>query len=193
MALWDLINAARERYLEAYRQTLRAQRPRLDQLTPEVLAAANGADHVPDAYRLFRVDLVWQEQGQPRVGALDGGPMTVRVPSVTDYPDDRRVTVTALRWDDCVFRASPGLDDGAPLRSWLGQWMDRADQNPVDPDGLHGAVHSMTPPQRQPDGSTLHVVDFGSAPPEAFTSLIATFFGAGTTHITIGDDTENPT
>jgi hypothetical protein len=121
------------------------------------------------------------------VGALDAGAAGVGGMCDTLYPDGQRVGVLFLRWDDCEFQCSPASDVTEPLVAWLRQWSDPTDANPLDADGLRGAVHSVTPPQRSPDGSTVDfAVDFGSAPPEAFVALVAALFGCGVRSIQVG-------
>lgn len=179
--------SAREGYVGAYRQTIQRQRKQLRKLQVEALVAPAGAEHVPEGFRSFRADLLWQQDGKPMVGALDAGDAGVGGMCDTVYPDGQRVGVLFLRWDDCEIQCSPAVDVSAALVEWLGKWSDRAEANAVDPDGLRGAVHSATPPQRSPDGSVVgFAVDFGSAPPEAFTALLAALFACGVTSIQVG-------
>lgn len=187
MTLWQVITSAREGYVGAYRTALAEQRKALRDLQPEALVTPAGAEHVPEPYRSFRADLLWQQDGKPMVGALDVGSAGVGGMCETVYPDGQRVGVLFLRWDDCEFHCTPSVDISAALVEWLRQWSDRANANPADLDGLRGAVHSATPPQPAPDGSTVaFAVDFGSAPPETFTTLLATLFGCGVMSIQIG-------
>ncbi|MDQ3439066.1 MAG: hypothetical protein M3478_01795 [Planctomycetota bacterium] len=187
MTLWEVITSARDGYVAAYREAIRQQRRKLRDLHIEALVTPNGAEHVPEAFRSFRADLLWQQDGKPMVGALDAGAAGVGGMCDTVYPDGQRVGVLFLRWDDCEFQCTPAIDVSDALTTWLLQWSDRGEANPVDADGLRAAVHSATPPQRSPDGSTrVFAVDFGSAPPEAFVALIAALFGFGVTSIQVG-------
>ncbi|HEV2292570.1 MAG TPA: hypothetical protein VGR35_01865 [Tepidisphaeraceae bacterium] len=187
MTLWEVITSAREGYLGAYRQALREQRKKLPALQVEALVAPAGAEHVPEQFRWFRADLLWQQEGKPMVGALDVGDAGVGGMCDTVYPDGQRVGVLFLRWDDCEFRCAPAVDVNAALVEWVGKWADRAQSNQPDADGLHAAVHSATPPQRSSDGSFVRfAVDFGSAPPEAFTALLSALFGCGVSSIQVG-------
>ena len=105
----------------------------------------------------------------------------------TSYPDGQEVSVLFLRWDDCEFHCSPAADVSTALGAWLDEWGDRAGKHGIDRDGLRSAAHSVTPPQNAPDGKTMgFAVDFGSAPAEAFTALIATLFANGVTRIQVG-------
>ncbi len=187
MTLWEVITSAREGYVGAYRQTVQQQRKKLRDLQPESLVTPAGAEHVPEEFRSFRADLLWQQDGKPMAGALDAGDAGVGGMCDTSYPDGQTVGVLFLRWDDCEFHCAPAVDINTALVAWLGKWADRAEANVADADGLRSAVHSATPPQRSPDGSVVaFAVDFGSAPPEAFTALLAALFGCGVTSIQVG-------
>jgi hypothetical protein len=189
LTLWELITSVREQYLDFYRQTLQAQRPRLSGLAAEaLLTVSNAPEDVPADYRTFRADMMWDVDGKPQIGALDGkslasGPGCDPV----TYPDGRQLRVARMRWDDCEFYAAPAVDADSAIRAWLMQWQDRAGSNPADDDGFHATVHSITPPGKSPDGNLIgFAVDFGTAPPEAFTSLVSALFGCGVTAIQIG-------
>jgi hypothetical protein len=187
LTLWEVITSAREGYVGAYRQALRQQRGRLQGLQPEALVTPAGAEHVPEEFRSFRADLLWQQDGKPMVGALDVGDAGVGGMCETVYPDGQRIGVLFLRWDDCEIHCAPAVDVSAALAEWLGTWTDRAEASGKDADGLRSVVHSATPPQRAPDGSAIaFAVDFGSAPPEAFTALLASLFGCGVTSVQVG-------
>ena len=183
MTLWELITAVREQYVELYRQTIRHHGPTVQNLMAEPLVRAEVPDAVPVDYRVFRPDLVWTADDKPQVGGL--APMVPIVPqglSIT-YPDGQQLSVIRFAWDDCAIIVSPPPTTDAPILAWLREWRDRVGVSP-DGDGLLSAVHSMTPPRT--DGtSVLLVVDFGSAAPEAFTSLIAALLAGGVKDIRI--------
>ncbi len=178
---------AREGYVGAYREAVRQQRKKLRDLQNEQLVTPQGVEDVPEEFRSFRADLLWQQDGRPMVGALDAGDAGVAGMCDTSYPDGQTVGVLFLRWDDCEFHCTPAVDVSAALIAWLREWMDHSETRAADPDGLHAVVHSATPPQRSPDRSTVaFAIDFGSAPPEAFTALVAALFGCGVRSIQVG-------
>ena len=187
MTLWEVITAAREGYLSALRRALREQREKLPNLRSEEWVTPPGAAHVPEPFRSFRADLIWEEGGKTMVGALDAVAAGVGGMCTTTYPGGEEVSVLFLRWDDCEFHCEPAVDVSATLAGWLDEWGDRAATHGIDPDGLRSAAHSVTPPQRSEDGNTIgFAVDFGSAPAEAFTALVATLFAASVTRIQVG-------
>ena len=187
MTLWEVITSAREGYLGAYRQIIRQQREKLSDLRAEELVTPFGAEHIPEAFRSFRADLLWRQDDKPMVGAIEMGAAGVGGMCATTYPDGQEVSVLFLRWDDCEFHCAPPVDVISALGEWLGEWIDRADAHGVDADGLRSAVHSATPPQRSDGGNMVgFAVDFGSAPAEAFTALLAALFAAGVTTIQVG-------
>ncbi len=182
-----MITSAREGYVGAYRQAIRQQRKKLRNLETEVIVTPAGAEDVPDEFRSFRADLAWKQGGKPMVGAFDVGDAGVGGMCDTAYPEGQTLGVLFLRWDDCEFHCAPAVDVSAALVAWLLNWSDRAGTNNVDSDGLRGVVHSVTPPQRSSDRSTVaFAIDFGSAPPEAFTALVAALLGCGVTSIQVG-------
>lgn len=189
MTLWEVITSAREGYVGAFRRAIREQQGKLRDLSTEVWVTPQGAEHVPAAYRSFRADLLWQreEDGAPMVGAFDAGAAGVGEMCATTYPEGQELSVLFLRWDHCEFQCTPAVEVGDALATWLSEWGDRADGHGTDTDGLRSAVHSVTPPERSPDGSAIgFAVDFGSAPREAFTALIATLLACGVTRIQVG-------
>ncbi len=178
---------AREGYVGAYRQAIRQQRKKLRDLQTEQLVTPQGVEDVPEHFRSFRADLLWQQDGKAMAGALDAGDAGVGGMCDTTYPDGQTVGVLFLRWDDCEFQCNPAVDVSAALIAWLREWGDRPEKSAADPDGLRSVVHSVTPPQRSPDRSTIaFAIDFGSAPPEAFTALLAALFGCGVMSIQVG-------
>ena len=187
MTLWEAITAAREGYLAAFRAAIREQRSKLRDLRTEEWVTPPGAEDVPEAFRSFRIDLLWQQDGKPMAGAFDAAAAGIGGMCTASYPDGQEVSVLFLRWDDCEFHCSPRLDLAPALTRWFGEWNDRAGRHGVDRDGLRSAVHSITPPGVSAGRSAVvFAVDFGSAPAEAFTSLIATLFAAGVTRIQVG-------
>lgn len=189
MTLWEVITSAREGYVGTFRRAIREQRGKLRGLQTETWVTPQGAEHVPAAFRSFRADLLWtrDEDGAPMVGAFDAGPAGVGEMCSTTYPDGQELSVLFLRWDDCEFQCSPAVEVGDALGSWLNEWGDRADGHGIDAEGLRSAAHSVTPPERSPDGSMIgFAVDFGSAPREAFTALVATLLACGVTKIQVG-------
>ena len=188
MTLWDVITSTREQYLEGYRTTLRQQRDAKADFAVELpVMAQGGPAELPEDYRVFRVDFIWRENGQARVGVFQAGEHAIGGACQTEYPDGQVVRVVNLRWDDCEFRCAPAANVDGPLREWLKRWSDREGNKQADEDGLSSVVHSTTPPQSSPDGKLFgFAVDFGSAPPEAFTALVATLFAAGVREIRVG-------
>jgi hypothetical protein len=179
MTLWEIITTARERYLSAYRATLREQRGKLPNLRPEVLVRPHGVEDVATEYTTFRVDLMWGDEHRPQVGKLDADRLSLDGSShVTEIPGGSRLSVESFAWDECEMRLSPPLKDDAALREWCVRWTDRAEQNTPDEDGLRSAVHAIAPPSTT-DGETLLYIDFGSAPPDAFTTLLALLVADG--------------
>lgn len=190
MTLWELISAVRERYVEVYRATIRQHGPTVQRLIAEPLVRAEGGETVPVDYLVFRADLIVTVNDQPQAGALAPMPPVDTPGLVVNYPDGQQLSVQRFAWDDCVMIMQPPPTTDEPILQWLRTWRDRAGETP-DADGLVGAVHSLTPPRT--DGTSLLLVaDFGSAPPEAFTALIAALLKSGIREIRITTTPQTP-
>lgn len=180
VSLWQTITTAREGYLAAYRATLRQKRGTLMNLCPEVLVRPHGVEQIPAVYATFRVDLMWGDERSPEVGKLDADHLVIEgPPRVIQCPDGSRLSIESFAWDQCELHLSPPLMDDTALREWCLRWMDRAESNPPDEDGLHSVVHAVAPPDHTRAGETSLFVDLGSAVPDAFTSLLSVLVAGG--------------
>ena len=70
------------------------------------------------------------------------------------------------------------------LAEWCTHWLDVSESNPTDQNGLLGAIHSVTNPERRGD-ATFFSVDFGTAQVAAVEALLKVLVGAGASDIRI--------
>ena len=74
----------------------------------------------------------------------------------------------------------------APLADWFAQWFGAADDDPAarDEDGLRGVAHFISDPEPI-EGGRAFEVDLGSAPVEAFVSLLDACVALGARRVTV--------
>jgi hypothetical protein len=83
------------------------------------------------------------------------------------------ISIAPFVWDHATVSIR-GLPEGTswePLRQWFLQWFDIEDEDPLNEEGLYGVVHYLSDPEAVSGGSAI-TIDFGSAPIEAFDSLM---------------------
>lgn len=130
-----------------------------------------------------RVDLAREGDGTVMVDAD-------RSVSFEPFSLDRGLllTVHPFGWDylSCsVDRAAS--DVGPSLREWYLSWFDTEDRNEPDSTGLFGVVHFASDPAPTGSGCSFFL-DLGSAPVDAFDSLVASMSQAGVTAMTVSRD-----
>jgi hypothetical protein len=82
-----------------------------------------------------------------------------------------QVSVSPFIWDYAKVSIVGPVDDWTPIKDWFFRWFDPDDQNSLTEEGLYGVVHYMSDPVVE-EGVISITVDFGSAPTEAFFSLL---------------------
>lgn len=98
------------------------------------------------------------------------------------------VSLQSFGWDDCPVSFSHADFPWGDLQEWIALHIDRHGQFPADASGLHGVIHSVSPPETRGARHYLYV-DFGSAPVDAVTDLIELLTTRGATRVTIGHPT----
>ncbi|MCA9645816.1 MAG: hypothetical protein H6718_19180 [Polyangiaceae bacterium] len=82
------------------------------------------------------------------------------------------VRVEAFGWDYAEILADvPESADLSPLQEWFMSWFDAEDASTPDETGLYRVVHFMSDPEYD-DHRLAFIVDFGSAPVDAWVSLM---------------------
>lgn len=176
----------REHYLLAYRKFLADNTPRIGDLSPETLIFLPGPEDVPEPHRLFRPDAVWRgTDGQPQIARIDA-PSPPIVPPTTLDAGGTPVSLYPFAWDDCPVSFSHPDFPWPDLHNWLYLHIDRHAQFPADPSGLHGVIHSVSPPESRGSRHYLYV-DLGSAPVSALADLIDLLTSRGATRIAFGN------
>lgn len=175
----------REQYLRAYRQALAEHRTRVPELSAEVLVLVAGTEEYPEHHRLLRPDAIWRgADGQPAVAHVEA-PANAAFQPVQVDANGVQVMIYSLPWDDCPLSFSHPAFAWPEFVDWLTLWIDRHGQFPADEHGLHGVIHSVSPPETRGNRHYLHI-DFGSAPVSALAELIELLTKRGATRIAFG-------
>ena len=178
------IESARDEYLSFYRATVRQYRGFKRDLVPELLILLNGPPEWPEMHRLWRGDLFWKEDGNPKPGAVELNP-PAEAPPVTITPaSGLRVTVDPFVWHWCQLFTDHS-PSGETLNQWFHKWIDDAEEMSPDEFGLSGVIHQMTPVDQLSD-CYVFTVDFGSAPTQAFLELLDVLAGSGVSQVRVG-------
>ena len=178
-----LIETARSDYLDFYLSSLQQYRNTVPDLVPELLILLNGPPEWSEMHRLFRSDLIWKQDGQPKPGAVELNPPAPAPPQSTTH-SGISITIDPFVWHWCQFLTdiSPA---GDALNDWFHKWIDDAETMTSDDTGLTGVIHQMTPVDPLHD-AFMFSVDFGSAPVAAFDELLGVFSNCGITQLRIG-------
>jgi hypothetical protein len=180
------ISDLRDQYLRAYRQYLADNRPKLPDLTPELLALVGTAEDVPEHHRLLRPDAVWRgDDGKPAFARIEPPPLPTFPPIHLTAANNTQITVHPFPWDDCALSFSHPAFPWPKLADWITLHIDRHGQFPPDDAGLHGVIHSCSAPESRGSRHYLYL-DFGSAPASAVVELIDLLATHGATRVTIG-------
>lgn len=171
----EVITEARERYISKYRKLIETS-SKLPSSAPEVIFATPEAEeHLIGG--ITRADFIEKRE--------DGIHVTYQTaPNVSIEPteywlnDGQKLMLKPFAWNDVEIHCDR-FDFRAPaFSSWCTRWLDPNEHFSQDEYGLSGVVHSVTKPQLQEDIAYFSV-DFGSAPVEAFESLMDALYNSG--------------
>jgi hypothetical protein len=160
------IEPVRALYLEQFRRVVSATANA--QLEP-ALRNSDGALATDGKLRLpYRPDLL-PRSGGPSI-TIDA-PERARIQPCATHYGSTQISVAPFSWDGA--NVSVLGDDGnwVPARQWFYRWFDPEDKNVLNEEGFHGVVHFMSDPEAIKGGASV-TIDFGSAPIEAFDSLL---------------------
>ncbi|WP_152604043.1 hypothetical protein [Methylotenera sp. N17] len=184
-ALHDIAQAERDFYISGYLDSYKKfSSDKEGKSILELLVRPNQMPW-PDPYAQVRVDMLSNlnnevkatryEQEHP-VKNFKVSSFTVNSMNVDLYP---------FVWNRVEFRSTYTPKNIQLLTDWTTKWMDLEDKNPVDKNGLSGAIHSVTYPSSN-NSFWYFMVDFGSAPTQSLDELLAVLSSMGVTNITVG-------
>jgi hypothetical protein len=183
-SIYQILTGAADSYVNSLINARISLAPKYEVLVSEVQIVAGEVVADQDPFRRMRLDFLGRqgERVGPIIANLDD-PRQFR--TMIEHWDGIEVQACTLVWNGIDFRTDADLSDTTPLIAWYLKWMDQEEKRPEDENGLHGVVHSTLAPDRGEDGDWIVPVDFGSAPIEAFSELIAVFRQCGAKRIRI--------
>ncbi|MEZ4376230.1 MAG: hypothetical protein R3B07_35830 [Polyangiaceae bacterium] len=133
----------------------------------------------------LRADLVQREGDHAGDSVMVDPPRMVTFESLSFRIEQCHLSLEPFGWDNALVVARPlTLSAVTPLRDWFLRWFDPEDEAELHEDGLYHVVHFLSDPE-EADGALQFIVDFGSAPVDAFDALIDTLITQGATHIAV--------
>lgn len=184
--MWDHLSTTRDRYLSFFRQGIRQRRAATTTAMPELLLLPDGNEHLPELYRLYRMDLIWKtEQDQHKMNEFNLDPLPELPPILETTVGQMSVTLFPIVWNALEFRFEPIEADWSALDLWYQKWLNTEDTNFRDADGLCGVVHHAARPQTEGDYAVIPV-DCGSAPVNAVMELLQVLELVGVRRVEVG-------
>jgi hypothetical protein len=171
----DIVFAARQLYLEQFRDFIAKRRAACPQGAAEVLLSVENNDGSPpvEYQGLICADFVEAEEGKTTFWEFDP-PRSLTFEPVGAHLHFMAIDIEGLRWDNVFAYYEPAVDLTEALAPWFDTWFDPGGKRVTGPgDEFSGVVHRLiqTP--------THLCIDFGTAPADAFESLLETLAGAG--------------
>lgn len=99
-------------------------------------------------------------------------------------PNGTILTVKPIAWNSIDLRCDTFNASAKPFQDWCSHWLDVVEKFEKDEIGLSGTLHHVTVPKTENDQTTFSI-DFGSAPVEAFETLMKLLSELGVANITI--------
>lgn len=156
-----------------------------DSFTTELLILVNdGPASIPEKHRLWRADAIWKVNGSTQPVQFELDSATAFAPITESQPCGVKLTVHPFVWNACKFHFESNVSSWDAIDRWHAKWIDENDNKPQDQHGLAGVIHWL----RQPIHDGTHVnllVDFGSAPTDAFHEMITALAESDVVNVTV--------
>lgn len=179
-----IVAVAQTKYRTYYQICIQANRDR-DSFTTELLLLVNdGPEPIPEKYRLWRPDAIWKENNNAQPTQFELDPASDFAPLTETHASGVKLTVHPFVWNACEFRFDSNESSWDAVDRWHAKWIDENDNKPRDTHGLAGVIHWLHQPVREGSHVKL-LVDFGSAPTDAFHELIAALRDSGVDEVTV--------
>ena len=161
----DTIKTERNRYLEFFRKGIDYLKKDKTQFAVELLIETGGEELI-HPFNLLRVDFIFKDDEKvDRINAL-------QLDSFLDYEKIRniinnsKIEVNPFCWDNCKIIADK--IDINKLTPWIEKWIDIEESRQTD---YSNSIHNCSMIQNS-NGTEEIIVDFGTAPIDAFLGLI---------------------
>jgi len=161
-------------YLDQFRSFVKEQQQNCVQGSAEVKF------QIPDQKELFRqlccVDFVNNDEGAE---PAELAPDTVTFEPISGRLGNADLLIEQLQWNDVVIRHTLAAAPHDELDAWFQYWFDPDDERYQEGAEIGNIIHSLWVRPKE------LTVDFGTASPDAFWSLLAILESAGTTGLRI--------
>lgn len=165
----ELVQQIRDHYVDLYRRAVGRWTEKYPDA--EVEAFVEGKPSVFARGR-WRADLLADEDGAPKI--IEVNP--------EEFVSDKRTTIvwngltlemSPMHWNSVELLVDgPTPNDSHPLYDWVDQWLDAQERRIAASPKLGSVIHSVLSP-KSAESRWSTAVDFGSAEPEAFWSLLS--------------------
>lgn len=172
----------RNHYLNAYLDAIAQFKGQFPKAEVEALGNFDGVEGQPEIFRWSRFDMVDHEANQI-VNFEPKTHVTFDADSLT-WQRKLKVRFEPIAWHKVEFECVDLNVKQSQLEAWAIRWMDPQNQRQVDNHGLGGRIHSLTYPKKKVNKQTF-LVDFGSAPIQAFQELLQVLLLAGVKRVRI--------
>jgi hypothetical protein len=176
----------REHYLSGFRASYKAWCQEKRNICAAELLMRPNKTLWPEPYAQMRLDMVSNVNGKFEASRYEQEtPRTQLAAPKAVKLGELNVQLHSVVWNRVEVRSARAPATLLPLSAWVDKWMDFRDTKSAGPDGLAGVVHGTTFPVK----TATHwqfMVDFGSAPVEAFTELMTAVAQMGLRDVSVG-------
>ncbi|HEX9447994.1 MAG TPA: hypothetical protein VF920_08435 [Dongiaceae bacterium] len=174
--IYALVDRIRNSYVDAFRDFVEKQHQTCRTGATEVKLQLGGQSKLVNG--LYRVDFINSDKNDSDITEFTFD-QYFSFSGLRGQLGELSVTFASMRWNDVIIAHDLTEPPAARLTSWFEHWFDPADQRRDDTAEFNKTIHSLLV-----DPQSL-AIDFGTAPSEAFWSLIELLEEAGARTATI--------
>jgi len=138
----------------------------------------------PQVFRLYRVDMASGATTPPSLSDVNLPPIADTGAQEYFLLSGLAVELHPIHWNGVEFFTNRISSDSQEFQAWCSKWLDIEEVGPLNEHGLLGAIHSVTTPEPEGDGTSFSV-DFGSAPIGAVEELFSLLQKLGATRVRV--------
>jgi hypothetical protein len=177
----EILQEARERYLDSARNLI-------EQFAGRPNSGAEIQGNAPEWAETFffgtrRLPFVLSEESGVRAMQIAVPNLTI-LPTAYMTPSAITLLLRPFAWNKMTFLCNRFDRNSEHLKEWCTFWLNLADNFPPGKDGLMGAVYAVSVPEESEEYTTFFV-DFGSAPLDAFESLLQALAASGVNQVAV--------
>ena len=182
MEIIETIARIRNLYVIEYMEAVVMARHASPRLASEVLIELNSPSRT-GVFRLFRIDMISGPTEDPKLSEFYSDTYLHFEPIEINF-GQLAVQIRPFHWYSANLRCHSIHSPQSSLESWGEKWLDINDQRKRNGDGSFGVIHSIG--ESVLDGRVWStVIDFGTAPPDAFWDCLGALEATGAKTITV--------